>query len=138
MSKASTKADRSKLLQLQEQAKVLKDRMSTNAASVVAYREASGDYGDMSEQSQQEWLFVNRNRATSSELAQIESALQRIKDGTYGICANCEEAISPQRLRAVPWAKYCIECEDANSGMPSPTPSEVKVRGKGHSSADHD
>jgi len=127
MAKTTSKADKNKQLQLQEQAKILKDRMSTNAASVVAYREASGDYGDMSEQSQQEWLFVNRNRATSTELGLIESALQRIKDGTYGICAHCEEPISPQRLRAVPWAKYCIQCEDSNGGAASP-PAEVKGR----------
>jgi len=117
MAKTTIKVDKSKQAQLQEQAKILKDRMSTNAASVVAYREASGDYGDMSEQSQQEWLFVNRNRATTTELSLIEAALQRIKDGTYGICAHCEEPISAQRLRAVPWAKYCIQCEDSNGNM---------------------
>jgi DnaK suppressor protein len=127
MAKTTIKVDKSKQAQLQEQAKILKDRMSTNAASVVAYREASGDYGDMSEQSQQEWLFVNRNRATTTELGLIEGALQRIKDGTYGICAHCEEPISAQRLRAVPWAKYCIQCEDSNSGTTSPT---AEVRGK--------
>jgi len=118
MPKASTKIDKKSQLKLQQQAQLLKDSMSTKAADVVAYRETSGDYGDMSHQSEQEWLFVNRNRANSTELGLIENALQRIKDGTYGICANCEQPISRQRLRAVPWAKYCIECQD-NAGRSS-------------------
>src|SRR5580658_5877064 len=113
MPKVSNKnIDKKNELKLQQQAQLLKDSMSTTAAGVVAYRETSGDYGDMSHQSEQEWLFVNRNRANSTELSLIETALQRIKDGTYGICANCEKPISRQRLAAVPWAKYCIECQD--------------------------
>jgi DnaK suppressor protein len=113
MPKVSNKnIDKKNELKLQQQAQMLKDSMSTTAAGVVAYRETSGDYGDMSHQSEQEWLFVNRNRANSTELGLIENALQRIKDGTYGICANCEQPISRQRLSAVPWAKYCIECQD--------------------------
>ncbi len=86
--------------------------MNTTAASVIAYRDAPGDYGDMSEQNQEEWLFVNRNHANSQELKLIEEALQRIKDGTYGICAQCGKKISAQRLRAVPWAQNCIDCQD--------------------------
>jgi|SRR5208282_4186630 len=117
MTKAIKKADKENKLKLQQQLHVLKNHMSTTAAGVVAYRETSGDYGDMSHQSEQEWLFVNRNRANSAERGLIENALQRIHDGTYGICSHCEQPISRQRLRAVPWAKYCIQCED-NAGRP--------------------
>jgi len=116
MNKATRKIDKSHELKLQQQAELLKNSMSTTAASVVAYRETSGDYGDMSHQSEQEWLFVNRNRATANELSLIEHALQRIKDGTYGICSHCEQPISAPRLRAVPWAKYCIQCQENNGG----------------------
>jgi DnaK suppressor protein len=120
VNKATRKIDKSNELKLQQQAALLKNHMSTTAAAVVAYRETSGDYGDMSHQSEQEWLFVNRNRATSSELSLIENALQRIKDGTYGICSHCEQPISRQRLRAVPWAKYCIQCQE-NGGANQPS-----------------
>jgi DnaK suppressor protein len=118
MPKATNKIDKKNQLKLQQQAQMLKSNLSTTAAGVVAYRETSGDYGDMSHQSEQEWLFVNRNKAHSSELSLIENALQRMKDGTYGICAACEQPISRQRLRAVPWAKYCIDCQD-NAGRAS-------------------
>jgi len=45
-------------------------------------------------------------------LTQIDAALQRIADGEFGICVECEEPISPKRLNAVPWAIYCLRCQE--------------------------
>ena len=45
-------------------------------------------------------------------LRQIEEALRRLDKGEYGICANCEEEIGPKRLRAVPWAQFCLKCQE--------------------------
>src|SRR5882762_4089574 len=97
------KTDKSHQSKLQEHAQLLRDRMNTAAASVVAYRDEQGDYGDMSEQSQQEWLFVNRNSANARELRLIERALQRIENGSYGVCRECDEEIPTKRLQAIPW-----------------------------------
>ena len=44
-------------------------------------------------------------------LADIDAALRRIEEGTYGICVNCGAQIAPERLEAVPWATLCIECK---------------------------
>lgn len=41
---------------------------------------------------------------------EIRAALQRIRDGEYGVCANCGEAIAPARLQALPTATLCINC----------------------------
>jgi DnaK suppressor protein len=41
-------------------------------------------------------------------LAMVRDALQRIKDGTFGICIDCEEPIGEARLDAVPWTPYCV------------------------------
>jgi DnaK suppressor protein len=43
----------------------------------------------------------------------LRAALRRIEDGSYGLCAQCEEGISPKRLAAVPWAERCIKCQEA-------------------------
>ncbi len=43
------------------------------------------------------------------QLRQINEALSRLADGTYGLCAAADHAISTARLRALPWARYCIE-----------------------------
>lgn len=42
----------------------------------------------------------------------VTEALRRIESNTYGVCLECEEEISPKRLAALPWAKYCIACQD--------------------------
>lgn len=43
---------------------------------------------------------------------QIREAIARIQDGTYGECLRCEEPIAEKRLKAVPWAAYCIHCQE--------------------------
>jgi DnaK suppressor protein len=48
----------------------------------------------------------------SNMLRQIRRALARIADGSYGVCLHCEEDISPKRVNAVPWAAYCIKCQE--------------------------
>ena len=42
-------------------------------------------------------------------LAEINTALKRIEDGTYGTCATCGKEIAPERLEAYPWASLCID-----------------------------
>jgi RNA polymerase-binding protein DksA len=43
-------------------------------------------------------------------ISEIYDALRRIEDGTYGICENRDEKIPRQRLKAIPWARYCVAC----------------------------
>jgi DnaK suppressor protein len=51
-----------------------------------------------------------RERA-ESQLAQVEAALARFDDGTFGTCRRCGKAIAPERLDALPWAALCIDCQ---------------------------
>jgi RNA polymerase-binding protein DksA len=44
-------------------------------------------------------------------LAQIDAALKRVEDGTFGICTNCGKPIAEERLEARPWASLCIDCQ---------------------------
>jgi DnaK suppressor protein len=53
---------------------------------------------------------LNRKAAL---LCQVTEALERIAGGKYGVCLACNEAISPRRLSALPWAALCIECQQA-------------------------
>ncbi|MDQ2968076.1 MAG: TraR/DksA C4-type zinc finger protein [Actinomycetota bacterium] len=43
-------------------------------------------------------------------LEEIEAALKRIEEGTYGTCTNCGKQIAVERLEALPWATLCIDC----------------------------
>ena len=44
-------------------------------------------------------------------LAEVQQALARIENGTYGICTNCGQPIPERRLEAIPWATLCVICE---------------------------
>ena len=46
----------------------------------------------------------------SAILAQIDDALKRIDDGTYGACEDCEKPIPKARLNAIPYANCCVKC----------------------------
>ena len=51
-------------------------------------------------------------------LLQIENALRRMDDGAYGRCTNCGQSIHVLRLEAVPWARFCIDCQElAEKGL---------------------
>ena len=45
-------------------------------------------------------------------LAEVEAALKRVDHGTYGVCESCGEPIPEPRLRALPWARYCLKCTE--------------------------
>jgi RNA polymerase-binding transcription factor len=51
----------------------------------------------------------------SQILREVNSALERCAGGTYGVCEGCGEEISPQRLKAIPWARYCLICQELRS-----------------------
>jgi DnaK suppressor protein len=57
-------------------------------------------------------LAIRQIESDFSRLQSVKLALARIEDGTYGTCLMCEEEISPKRLHALPWASYCIRCQD--------------------------
>lgn len=44
-------------------------------------------------------------------LDQVHAALQRIDEGTYGICTRCGGEINPERLNALPYAEHCVRCQ---------------------------
>jgi len=49
----------------------------------------------------------------ASLLRNVRGALSRINDGSFGVCMHCEEDIKPKRLEALPWAAFCIRCQEA-------------------------
>ena len=48
-----------------------------------------------------------------NQLRDARAALRRIEDGSFGTCQECEGDIHPKRLAAVPWATFCIRCQEA-------------------------
>src|SRR6185369_3488709 len=67
---------------------------------------------DQAQMSHDEFVSLHLNSLDYVQLRLIEEALDRIHSGDYGICLACEEQIPAKRLHALPWAKYCVSCQE--------------------------
>lgn len=70
-----------------------------------------GDMLDAAVDTAQDELNSQLLEVESRELTQIEEALDRLKQGTFGLCDDCEKPIPLKRLQAIPYATECIECK---------------------------
>jgi DnaK suppressor protein len=70
------------------------------------------DYTDDATSSQGTSESLQEDAIASRTLVQVQDALQRIKDGTYGKCIACGRQIEAARLEAIPWAQYCLEDQE--------------------------
>jgi DnaK suppressor protein len=85
--------------------------LGNNRESIAVER--SADEMDQTGRSvEREFAILGLNRR-SELLRNIQAALRRFADGTFGTCTNCEEAIGRNRLVAVPWTPFCIRCQEA-------------------------
>jgi DnaK suppressor protein len=68
-------------------------------------------------------IASTRNRARAGELAKIQAALGRLEQApeTFGLCAECEEPISPKRLELMPYVELCVECQQSKDGPRQPS-----------------
>ena len=71
----------------------------------------SGDVVDAALDSVQDEISSQLAEVESRELAQIETALQRMREGQYGLCESCDGPIPVARLNALPYATMCITCQ---------------------------
>jgi len=63
-------------------------------------------------------LMFSLSDTERNTLLQIENALRRMDDGTYGRCSNCGQSIALPRLEALPWARFCVDCQElAEKGL---------------------
>jgi DnaK suppressor protein len=74
--------------------------------------EKSADALDEVQHASERELAIRNLDRESNLLRNVRLALRRINDESFGICLHCEEEISPKRLAAVPWAPFCIQCQE--------------------------
>lgn len=70
------------------------------------------DFADRANNSYNRETMFALSDVERSTLIHIEEAFQRIDKGTFGSCDYCSGAIGEPRLKAVPWARYCIDCQE--------------------------
>jgi DnaK suppressor protein len=94
---------------------ILKVVKKTDASVTVS---AIGDEADVASQTFERELMFEMNDSERVILDDIEAALRKMEKGEFGICESCHKKISGERLRAMPWARYCIQCQ-ARTEAPS-------------------
>ena len=101
-----------------ERAKFVDEIKSIAEETSKSPREASGDLSaytvhmaDMAADTYERELSMNIVSSEQEVLYQIDDALKRLDDGSFGICQQCNTPISMSRLKAVPYASMCISCQ---------------------------
>ncbi|MBW1659234.1 MAG: TraR/DksA family transcriptional regulator [Deltaproteobacteria bacterium] len=103
--------ERFKMRLLEERAKILKDMEKLVKDSNELGKDGTMDIGDEASDLSNRQLLLSLNEADRKKLMEIDEALERIEEGTYGICEECGEPISIKRLEVKPTAIYCVECK---------------------------
>ena len=73
---------------------------------------------DQAQYSLEEAISLRLNGIEFSQLKQIQDALDRLQLGDFGICLACDEPIPAKRLQALPWARYCVPCQERIAERP--------------------
>jgi DnaK suppressor protein len=110
MDKKKVKAYRDKLLARRESlfSQVTEAEMSSRERDL----EATQDPADMAANAYTKELLISMSANDRKLLQLIDEALERVERGEYGECVNCGEPLTEKRLDAVPWARYCLKCQD--------------------------
>ena len=113
----SNKMDKKKLdtfrKRLEERQQTLRRTVSrTEEDGRVADQDTAQDIADRAASSYTKEFLFSQSNNDRQLLQMVENALVRIREGAFGECVNCGSEINPKRLEAVPWTRYCIECQE--------------------------
>lgn len=86
------------------------------AAAEQETRASATRHADPADQAAAEYerqSVVHKSNTARQMLKTLGHALDRIRQGSFGECAECGGDIEPKRLEAIPWARYCVKCQEA-------------------------
>ena len=110
-------SDKCVLLQLEDGLREMQDKLQQVIEKAEKEVKEFADLGPLDAvdvscfNSSRESIFADSSR-NRNQLRQVQRALQRLRNGSFGICTTCEEAIGLKRLQAVPWTNHCIQCQE--------------------------
>ena len=95
---------------------VLKSKMKESTAATrlrdsIRIHQVADPIDMTQEAAEREMAIENLDRETAL-VRRLRAAMERIDHGLYGLCLECEEPISPKRLKAIPWAERCLICQE--------------------------
>jgi RNA polymerase-binding protein DksA len=95
-----------------EKIRILEDLLEDNADFVGLEQTDMGDLVDQAYKLQEKEMLINLSHNEQKILDLIESALDRIKDNTFGKCVSCGVEMDENRLEALPYAQDCVDCKN--------------------------
>jgi DnaK suppressor protein len=87
------------------------ERFTRNREGIVIER--SADQLEEIQAASERAVAVSNLDREFTQLRNARAALHRVQEGSFGMCQHCDEDIHPKRLAAVPWATFCIRCQEA-------------------------
>ena len=126
MPSTATKAVRLTKKDTEKYRRLLEDKKSTLSAEIAKTRsaeeetteESTQDIADKAVSSYTREFLYSLTDGERTTLLHIDDALTRIDEGAYGLCVNCGQQMTEKRLNAVPWAPYCLDCQElSEKGM---------------------
>ncbi|MCD6124426.1 TraR/DksA C4-type zinc finger protein [bacterium] len=96
----------------------LEQNMRERLGQVSAFTTHPADIGSVTDEQERAFLLAAHKQKI---LDAVDEALFRIEQGTYGKCRGCGKNIEMERLKAIPYAEYCLSCQEKieNEGVPS-------------------
>jgi DnaK suppressor protein len=103
-------------VRLEDEQKRLSEELEQLKSSVrpADERREGSPFGKREEEATESFELERRltmEKRLIDQLAEVEHALQKFEDGTYGLCDNCGQPINPERLEALPQASLCLDCK---------------------------
>jgi DnaK suppressor protein len=83
---------------------------------------------DQAQITHDEFVSLHLNSMDYTQLRLVDEALDRLESGDYGVCQACEAPIPPKRLRALPWARYCVPCQETSGAAMDREWTQAPVR----------
>jgi RNA polymerase-binding protein DksA len=111
--KHTTRHQSSREALLHKSAVLLQTVSGAEASAMIDYNDRPADELDLALEQQTAVASTHLSNGMKIQLERIKRALNRIEADTYGVCLDCESAISPKRLKAVPEAELCVDCQEA-------------------------
>ena len=97
-------------VELEQRLAELQSRLANIKKDVT--RSHSGDSAEQAQERENDEVVDAIGNETAQSIRVIQAALERIEDGSYGLCGSCGESIAEGRLSAVPEATLCVNCAD--------------------------
>ena len=110
MEKKKAESYKKRLLSKQEE--LLRVVSKSEADGRQVDEEVTQDIADKAANSYTKGFLFHQSDDNRRILQLVNEALERLKNGSYGLCVACQEEVQQKRLEAVPWARHCIECQE--------------------------